>query len=492
MALLGVASLLSVSLAPSSATVACSSKDYHCADCLATNDTRPVWAGRCVWLSAAVCDPVGSAGAGHCHRCAPQVWWSQYKQNYQGVFTTNNCSKYPPGLPPPAPPPPSPSPPPPPPCTAALGQRAACWTGQWQGDVSGLPSTQLPDAPTLGNGYTGVLLGKGPFDGLPINPAIDLWINTNANWGCDVNTAKRNITTGPGWNPGKLTPAVCSLVSLGGVSLSVPALGLSSTFEAEQSLSSAAVRTYQNGSAGALETVTYMHPTANVIVTNLTWSGAAPVQLKVALWVRDDGKRQSAARHSADGLLTALRDASTAGGDDSIRRMRTALAVRLPVGAAPANTKLNGTSGSRGAAVASTVTLQPGEVLSLVTSLKDNLLAGNAHDPTDDAVAQAIAKSPGAVAADANAWWAAFWGKAAIALPQSPMIEAFWYGSQYATAAMTASTELLEQTNGLLPPPGLYGPWVSTDSPAWNGGESCGSSFHRSPAVNMLTGWNTL
>jgi hypothetical protein len=121
-------------------------------------------------------------------------------------------------------------------------------------------------------------------------------------------------------------------------------------------------------------------------------------------------------------------------------------------------------------------------------------------------VTQATASSPGSVAADAKAWWAAFWARSAIALPQSPMIEAFWYGSQYATAAMTASTEMLAQTNGkktgffghlyikciilprqardkhrestqkrarflagLLPPPGLYGPWVTTDSPGWNG-----------------------
>ena len=368
-----------------------------------------------------------------------------------------------------------------------------------------MPSTQLADAPTLGNGYTGVLLSKGPFDSMPVNPAIDLWINTNANWGCDDNTAKQNITTGAGWNPGKLTPAVCSLVGLGGVSLSVPALGTNSTFEAEQRLGSAAVHTRQNGTSGTLETVTYMHPSANVIVTNLTWSGNVPAQLDVALWVKVDGKRLSAVSHSGAraNVLTAWRDASTAGGDDSIRRIRTALAVMLPVGAVPVNTKLNGTSGG---AVASSVTLHPGEVLSVVTSLMDNLVAGNAHDPLSDAVTQATASSPGSVAADAKAWWAAFWARSAIALPQSPMIEAFWYGSQYATAAMTASTEMLAQTNGkktgffchlyikciilprqardkhrestqkrarflagLLPPPGLYGPWVTTDSPGWNG-----------------------
>ena len=480
MALLGVASLLSLaassssddpadqpSLTRSGVAVACSSQDYHCADCLATNDTRPVWASRCVWLSGPVCDPVGSSGPDHCHRCAPELWWSEYKQNYQAVFTTTNCSKYPPGAPPPVPPPPAPPPPPPPPCTAALGERAACWTGRWQGDVSGLPSTQLPDAPTLGNGYAGVLLARGPFDSLPLNPAIDLWINTNANWGCDDNTAKQNITTGPGWNPGKLTPAVCSLVGLGGVSLAVPALGPSSTFKAEQRLASASVHTWQNSTAGALETVTYIHPTLNIVVTNLTWSGAAPTQLNVALWVRNDGKRLASASRSAEGLLTAFRDASAAGGDDGIRRMRTSLAVRLPAGAVPASTQLNGTGSS--AAVASSVTLHPNRVLSLVISLADNLLAGNAHDPTADAVAQAVDRSPASVAADAKAWWAAFWGRSAIALPQSPMIEAFWYGSQYATAAMAASTEMLAQTRGLLPPPGLYGPWVSTDSPAWNG-----------------------
>jgi hypothetical protein len=232
------------------------------------------------------------------------------------------------------------------------------------------------------------------------------------------------------------------------------------------------VHTLQKSTAGALETVTYMHPTKNVIATNLTWVGAAPAQLVVALWVMSDGgKRLSAASHSAKGphILTAWRNASTAGGDDSIRRMRTALAVLLPAAATPVDTKLNSSSSLGSTAVASTVTLHPGQVLSLVTSLADNLLTGNAHDPTSDAVAQAAARSPGSVAADANVWWAALWGKSGIALPQSPLIEAFWYGSQYATAAMTASTEMLAEAKGLLPPPGLYGPWVSTDSPGWNG-----------------------
>ena len=43
------------------------------------------------------------------------------------------------------------------------------------------------------------------------------------------------------------------------------------------------------------------------------------------------------------------------------------------------------------------------------------------------------------------------------------------YGSQYGVAAMTASAEVLAKTEGLLPPPGLYGPWVSSDAPSWNG-----------------------
>jgi len=99
----------------------------------------------------------------------------------------------------------------------------------------------------------------------------------------------------------------------------------------------------------------------------------------------------------------------------------------------------------------------------------DNLLAGNAHDPTPDALALAEATRPADVAAAAAAHWAAFWAISSISLPSSKQVESYWLGAQYATACMTPTTQLLAKHRGLAPPSGLYGPWVSSDRPGWNG-----------------------
>ena len=43
------------------------------------------------------------------------------------------------------------------------------------------------------------------------------------------------------------------------------------------------------------------------------------------------------------------------------------------------------------------------------------------------------------------------------------------YGAQYVAACMSISEKVAEKNNWLVPPSGLYGPWVSGDSPSWNG-----------------------
>jgi len=78
--------------------------------------------------------------------------------------------------------------------------------------------------------------------------------------------------------------------------------------------------------------------------------------------------------------------------------------------------------------------------------------------------AAALSEPPGAVAAAADAWWAAFWAKSAISLPAWPAVEAAWFGAQYALACTSATT-----SSDDVPAPGLYGVWVTADGPNWHG-----------------------
>jgi alpha-L-fucosidase 2 len=346
---------------------------------------------------------------------------------------------------------------------------AASPIGHWEGHISGPPNRKLPDAPTLGNGYTGVMLGDSH---LPGSSSIDLWVNTNSMWGCDNNTAS---TSHPGhananWGPGRLTPAVCSLVGLGGVSFAVQKANFHQNLVAEQRIENGQLFTKQTTAgppSGTVETLTYIHPLDNSIVTNITSTLPGAV-LDVVLWVYTNGRTTTV---GADGpMLWASREASypcQGDCDDSIKRIHTALAVKIGGAASVFNTtSLLPKYASAGARVTLPTNGKP---LSIVTALADNLLKTNGYDPTPDAKALATSSSASAVEVEAASYWSAFWGKSSVSLPSSPAVEAYWRGAQYATACMTPTTELLAKHEGKAPPSGLYGPWVSGDNPSWNG-----------------------
>ena len=165
---------------------------------------------------------------------------------------------------------------------------------------------------------------------------------------------------------------------------------------------------------------------------------------------------------STGGMIWAWRDASKTSSDTAFRRIRTAMAVRLPPGATSREPSLD-LSSSKGAASSSWVQLRSGETVSIVTAIGDNLQQGNGHDPLAATLAAAEAASASKIAMDVESWWRQFWAKSSISLPQSPTVEAFWAGSQYVLAAMNANAEMMDATNHLLPPGGSYGPWITND-----------------------------
>jgi hypothetical protein len=310
------------------------------------------------------------------------------------------------------------------------------WVGRWPRGIGGVPNSALTDTPLTGNGYIGVLLADGIADGLsPDAPAVDVWLNSNANWGCANNMASKF--------PGRLTEAVCSAVGLGGLSLSVPALGTNATLVAEQRISTAhlwAKQTAGDNSGAALETLTYVHPRSNLVVTNVTWHGPAPTQLDVSVWAIGEGAVPCPAQGngvgksrcggpskagSSDGLIWAWRDASKTSSDTAFRRIRTMIAVQLPPGAASRAPSLD-LGSSKGAASSSSVQLTSGQTVSIVVAMGDNLQQGNGHDALPATIAAAKAASAATVATDVKTWWRKFWAKSSVSLPQSPTVEAFW------------------------------------------------------------------
>ena len=57
-------------------------------------------------------------------------------------------------------------------------------------------------------------------------------------------------------------------------------------------------------------------------------------------------------------------------------------------------------------------------------------------------------------------WWQAFWNTSGISIPGEPEIEAFWYASHYLMACCSKGGKFA---------PGLFGNWITTNRPNWNG-----------------------
>jgi hypothetical protein len=344
--------------------------------------------------------------------------------------------------------------------------------GHWAGPIPGLPNSKLPDAPTLGNGYAGVLLGTGGRPAAAFQGTVELWLNTNAMWGCTPGP------TGPSALP---VPALCSRVGLGGVRFTpISAVGVDLgpfKVRAEQHITNATLRTVATSTAGsALETTTFMAPEDNVIITSLHWTaaGADPktLTINISTWVYALGGEVSLQAGSG-GTLVAVRNSSRAAGgtsSGSYRRVRTAIAVALAgKGATTLAHTSTGAEQSQLVASGTTVLASGAPATRVVTALSDTLVRGNDHDPAPDAVALAHSTNADTVAAAVFTYWSAFWAKSSISLPDAPAVEGFWRGAQFISACMSASTGFLGKQQGLIPPSGLYGPWVTTDKPSWNG-----------------------
>lgn len=310
----------------------------------------------------------------------------------------------------------------------------------------------------------------------------------------------------------------------------------------------------QSFAGSAIETLTYMHPEENLIVTNLTYNqaGADPNELDIQLtvWAYNQSGRDGIAgqtQTAASSVLYASRNASTKPSIPKLvaagaRAIQTSLAVRV-VGASSSDSD-SGAFGAKPrprppppsppsrATAMLTFKIKAGTTVSIVTAVADNVVEGHGHNPMPEAVAAAVGADPTAVAVAASSWWSQFYAKSNVSFPGSPDVEAYWcdtssppfyfrefdyndgehhlrpweemvgegwkcgssaaqesqhctllsdvcnigdasysgrYGAQYVAAAMSVSAAVLEKNHGLVPPSGLYGPWVTSDSPLWNG-----------------------
>jgi hypothetical protein len=374
--------------------------------------------------------------------------------------------------------------------------------GSWPSYIGLLPALQLPHAPIVGNGHLGAIFdsrsaptaaftaanGTGPGG----TNALDVWLSTTSFWSC---------TGCGGVDPDHDVPACCSTAALGGVSLRLaptfPPTAPLPGFAATQAVADGTVATaWRTPAGGNVTTATRVHPSLDVVVTNVSWApapgGGDPpaLTLDVSTWALGDGAIPGSWNTGTPaawqvGCVGGCGGGGGGGGGGAppvvfvSRNASTVDAAVMPVAAALATTVALGpgatvvsaavtagpTAGGTGHPFEVTIRVSiPAGSWAAAASAEAETRGPGLADPVPAAVAavSAPAAAPAAVASASTAWWAAFWAKSSVSLPSRPGVEAYWVGAQYALASSSS-------TSSAVVAPGLYGPFVTADGPNWHG-----------------------
>ena len=334
-------------------------------------------------------------------------------------------------------------------------------------------------------------------------PWLDLFISTNSFWALTA----ANHTQG---SPFRGRNALPGTMQLGVARLVLPAEFTGSIFTAEQDFDHATVTVNLTSITGITVSLRlFISPRAPVIWSELSSEGnSAPLAITLNTTVRDwFYHRDANFRYNASFKLATSAACPDGGSADAV----VTRATEFEGASVPAATDNGGSAGVTGAihhtvrasATASqsaTMATQCGVTGQTSASLSFALAPGAAEKVVTTTVVR-VSRDPACVArpvvggdvsplcdltADAAgsaakiaeslkdvslvqakedhaAHWETFWNASSISLPDAPSTELFWYGAQHALNSAIPH-EGQEQT-----PPGLYGPWGSTDNPGWHG-----------------------
>ncbi len=159
-----------------------------------------------------------------------------------------------------------------------------------------------------------------------------------------------------------------------------------------------------------------------------------------------DGKRMAA---YVDGELQA-----NLGASDAVANWFTRKADNLPgQGRAVAvATRVIGADGLD-------VMLKPGETATVATAILSNLEAKEFLPAAKKLVNELTAQRVEALTAAHREWWAKYWAQSFIQIPDKEL-EKHWYGALYMMGSCSRPGKVA---------PGLWGNWLTTDTPNWHG-----------------------
>lgn len=235
------------------------------------------------------------------------------------------------------------------------------------------------------------------------------------------------------------------------------------SFREKQDISVAEVETQMKLGA-PLDMQTFLSARENIMITRIT--AAATVELKWSVWAKTSSAAYPVAAgydRSSEAVWAKRSTVNNAAGDDRSWTSEAVLASKL-VGAEYSY----GTDSARGSAFMR-FTAEKGCPMYIVTSISGG---GRTYDGngalTDEAPLEEARVLLGKInsADDAEttrerhrSWWKDYWMLSSVGIEDEDISKAY-YGSMYLAGASMRDGSIA---------PGLYGPWVTTDSPLWLG-----------------------
>ena len=323
----------------------------------------------------------------------------------------------------------------------------------------------LPTTPYSGNGDLGAAVeGSGACGEVQISLGLNqLWmINRYKHW--------------PGPSGDDVAPR---RIGLGGITIKAPPGAFGVSMDRQKALLRVTL-----GSLSAVLTLSEGEELGSTLALRLNNTNAsAPLDVEVVTWALGVGGTLCGPKHTPpecntmDGFTSA--GASVSGGSFAMRSPFKAwvykpvmAAIAVGGASAPTSCDANRTGADDWGGASCTYAVAPGASLPLLASVITNTDLCDTTDGCRDPLPAAQARVANVTAADVSgveaahaAFWQSFWAQSSVSLPQSRDVQDFWETAQYLLGSASRKGKVAT---------GLWGPWVFSDNPGWQGAPPIG------------------
>lgn len=343
-----------------------------------------------------------------------------------------------------------------------------------------LPTRKIPDGPLLGNGDLGVAIGgvveRLKYFGLGEPGGANVTVRSISPTNCPERQ-RFWISKNDFWKTKSIYPNAHP-APIGGIDITIPAL-VNGQYRAEQILATAEVQQVLTTAArvedpppftraGArIHLRSWVAATENLLVIELSVDGSPTNQspftdtdlvgVDVNLWAMTGNEAETSTGNLPDGYWAVRRFAPTTNSvaiEQTAFQKSTEAAVALRL----FHHRVAGLPWSRGDGwSADRFMVAPGQPVWLVAAVVTSEESATPLETAQQRVAALTVDRVGQLKTAHQEWWRNFWSRSFVDVGD-PLIERFYYGSQYLLASCSRNPRF---------PPSLFGNWITADGPAW-------------------------